>query len=359
MQIVLSLRTTIRLCILSLTIAGFTLTHAHAAPDTKTIGLVTGPETGTYMAFGQDMAAIANKEGLKLDVKASKGTVDNIKRITSINENAGLGIVQSDLMIMLSRSKDPNSRALAKQLRLVFPFHTEEIHVLANRSIQNLTDLAGKRVVIGDARSGSKITASNIFAILDIKPAQYIELSPPEGVVAVLSGEADAMIFIGGKPVQLFTNLGELRTAQDGKNKHLLDAVHFVPVDNPALLQLYSKASISAQDYTFVDKEIPTISVTALLISYDFSSRHNAYYTARCNQLATLGKVIRNNLATLRENGHPKWKDVDLSREVLNWKRDSCSWSMATGASDAPKASNALEKDLLSIISKPQDSAAQ
>src|SRR5690242_2080317 len=70
----------------------------------ETLGIVTGPKTGTYYAIGKDIAQVAAKSNITVDVKPSQGSIDNIKRINS-SENAALGIVQSDVLGFLSRSK--------------------------------------------------------------------------------------------------------------------------------------------------------------------------------------------------------------------------------------------------------------
>src|SRR5690606_26851254 len=73
----------------------------------EVMGIVTGPKTGTYYAFGSDIARLAGKSNLTIEVKESEGSIDNIRRINSA-ENAALGIVQSDVLGFLARSKNPD-----------------------------------------------------------------------------------------------------------------------------------------------------------------------------------------------------------------------------------------------------------
>src|SRR4051812_38999577 len=84
----------------------------------EALGIVTGPKTGTYYAFGKDIAQVAGKAGIDVDIKQSEGSIDNIKRINS-SENAALGIVQSDVLGFLSRSKSPESMRMANNLRMI------------------------------------------------------------------------------------------------------------------------------------------------------------------------------------------------------------------------------------------------
>src|SRR5687767_7956753 len=63
------------------------------SPRSQAIGMVTGAPTGTAFAFGEDMAAVAMRHGLRILVKPSEGSLDNLRRLAS-DENAALAIVQ-------------------------------------------------------------------------------------------------------------------------------------------------------------------------------------------------------------------------------------------------------------------------
>ncbi len=287
--------------------AGVLVTFCAQAAEVAPLGMVTGPATGTYIMIGNDISKVAANEGEKIDVKPSTGSIDNIRRITEAGENASVGIVQSDVLGFLNRSKNARSQAIAERLRLVFPLYSEEVHVLARKEIKEFKDLEGKRVIVGQPGSGNMLTAVNLLSLAKVKPAQSMQMAPEEGVVSVLAGEADAVIFTAGKPVTLFSNLEQMRTDFNGKYAQLLSQVHFLPVRGKVIEDEYNKAQITPADYNFVKETVPTVAVTAVLIAYDFSSEKNDYYRARCEQLATLGRAIRGHISWLKENGHPKW----------------------------------------------------
>jgi len=335
-----------------LAILSITPAYAEETED-NTLGMVTGPKTGTYILIGQDIAKVAQKAGLNIDVRESKGSIDNIKRITS-REKVSLALVQSDVLGFLSRSQNENSVETAKKLRMVVPIYNEEVHILASKDIQNIQDLNGKRVVVGSEGSGSMITSVNIFSMLGIKPAKLYQISPPEGVVAVLKNKADAMVFVSGKPVRLFKNMEELSGIKDGPNAGALDKVHFLALDDARLLKEYRKAEITSQDYSFSEEDVPTVAVTAVLINYDFTRDTSPYYQEQCERMANLGKALHDNLDWLRSNGHPKWKETDYSTPVGYWRKDECSWSKIGGAPEIGGKDRELEMDLLNIIRQSQ-----
>ncbi len=331
--------------------------YAYTTPS-QTIGMVTGSKTGTYIAFGRDMARVAQKEGISITVLDSKGSIDNIKRITS-KEKVGMAIVQSDVLGFLSRSKTADSQEISSKLRLVAPFYGEEVHILARKNINSIYDLNGKRVVIGSEGSGSMITAVNMFSTLSIVPAQMFKIEPPQGVVAVLNGEVDAVIFVGGKPVKMFKNMEGIADLKVGPNAGKLDQVHFLPIDDKRLLSEYKPASIKHEDYSFVASDIPTIAVTSVLITYDYKRKNDLYYKDQCQNMAKLVTLIRSNLIDLKANGHPKWKEVDLDAEIGGWKRDECTAAALAASKKQVQAvttlpesnsDNSLENDLLNVI---------
>ena len=316
----------------------------------ESIGIVSGPKTGTYYAFAKDIAQVAGKAGITVDVKASEGSIDNIKRINS-TENAALGIVQSDVLGFLSRSKSPESIRMASNIRMVFPFYNEEIHVLARNEIKTFSDLNGKRVAVGEDGSGNMLTSINLFSLMDISPSESKKISPAQGVVAVLKGELDAVIFVGGKPVRLFKNLEDLTLPENQKYAAMLQQVHFVPMDNPKMLEEYKPATITKADYNFVREDVPTVAVQAVMVSYDLSQKGSK---RRCEKLGLLVKVLRKALPSLAEKGHPKWKEVNLDADVGNWKKDNCAWPEAAKAKPAAKNGNpdkaAADEDKAGLI---------
>jgi TRAP transporter TAXI family solute receptor len=309
----------------------------------ESIGMVTGSTTGTYFQFGQDIAKLAPTAGLEILVKESEGSSDNIRRLIS-RENAALGIVQSDVLGFLSRSEDPHIRRISERLRLVFPFYNEEVHLLARKEIHRFEDLDGRRVVVGTKGSGNWLTSNNLLRMINLKPAERIELPPPEGASAVLAGEADAMVYVAGKPVKLFTSFRELE--KNPQYAPLVKAVHFVPLKHEGMLQEYVATTIAPDDYEWLSEAIPTVAVKAVLISFDFSSRSNPYYQKRCDQLAKLGRVVRENLAELQRTGHPKWKEVELDQSLELWKRDTCS-QLAK-----PEPAKEKEEDLVTALTE-------
>ena len=309
--------------LLALTIGSISTALYAQSPAAKDgMGIVTGGPTGTYIKFGQDMATMAEREGLNLIVKESQGSLANIERMDS-RENAGVGIVQSDVLGFLSRSTDKQMKKTASRLRLIFPFYNEEVHLYANKDIKSIKDLQGRRVIVGSSGSGNWLTATNLLNMTGVNPSERIQLSPVEGAKEILLGNADAMFYVAGKPVKLFKNLEKVFENEEFKD--LANNVHMVPLTDDIMLEEYVSAELTPEDYSWLGDTVPTIAVKAMLIGFDFSSNRNSYYKKRCEEFQRLGKAIRDNIEELRTDGHPKWNQVNLDEEVGLWERDTCS----------------------------------
>lgn len=326
-----------------------------SARTADSVALLTGQETGTYHAFGEDIAEQSTKHGQRVKLMTSQGSLDNIRQLMEGGGDIELGIVQSDVMSFLRRSKNKNTRTVAEKMALVFPLHEEEVHILARRNINGLRNLKGKRIVVGAKGSGSMLTAINILTLADISASELQYLSPAEGVVAVLSNKADAMVFVGGKPVPLFSNLATLAENKDKTQAELLEQVHLIPIDDQRIFEEYMPTRIKSSDYPFLDRTVLTAKVTASLVAY--RDPDNAVDEHKCGGVRRVAGAIYRERDTLKTKGHPKWRQVNLFGEATIDRRDPCVWD---GRRFIPAAQNkssddpneALARELLDVVTK-------
>jgi len=135
----------------SVLLIGLSAAGVAAATD---LGLITGGEKGTYHQFGLDLQRLVKPNGINLRVYPSKGSVENM---VALQQKPGiqLGIVQSDVLAFVAGlQSNPALAQLARSTRMVFPLHSEEVHVLGRRGIADFDDLAGKRVAVGERGAG-------------------------------------------------------------------------------------------------------------------------------------------------------------------------------------------------------------
>jgi TRAP transporter TAXI family solute receptor len=282
------------------------LVMAASSVFAQDMGIVTGSTKGTYYQFGLNLAELMKPRGIKLRVDESAGSIQNVYAVYKAPRTQ-LGIVQSDVLAFVAKiGTDPALQRIAEKTKLVFPLYNEEVHLLARSDVKDFDDLANRAVAIGAEGSGIYLTARLLFEISGVEPRDMVPAGPVEALDLLKQGKIDAMFYVAGLPVKLFA---EDVTAAD----HL----SLLPITNKSILEFYPAAQIPAKTYDWQDKAVDTAAVKAVLISYDFRG-------GNCENVGKLSRILYDNLAWLRENGHPKWKVVDLNVTLKGWEQYDC-----------------------------------
>ena len=118
-----------------------------------TVVLATGQEGGTYTVLGNGFADFV-KEGdarFRVETLPSKGTPENLKLLEE--GVADFAIVQS-------------GQATSDEVRVVAKLYSEVLHILVAResSFDSLSELAGKRLCLGEEGSGSRVVSLPLLA---------------------------------------------------------------------------------------------------------------------------------------------------------------------------------------------------
>lgn len=261
--------------------------YAHTA---WALTIATGPSDGSYFQIAQDIKNVAGKDGIDLQVMATKGSLENLELLGS--GKVDLAIVQLDALRFISDViKKDLGLDLFDKIKVVLNLYPEEIHILTNRKdIQTFYNLEGKRVSVGPPGGGTAVTAAVLFNIYDIK-ATVSEEPFEEAVKKIEQGSLDAVIFVGGAPVPFIGKLS-------GK-------FSFVRLpSNPVLEQIYLRTSLGKQLYGWAGADTETYAVPAAMMGLD--KRDEKYVT----QVQQLVLTILNNREFLEAKGHPKWKSA-------------------------------------------------
>ena len=261
--------------------------YAHTA---WALTIATGPSDGSYFQIAQDIKNVAGKDGIDLQVMATKGSLENLELLGS--GKVDLAIVQLDALRFISDViKKDLGLDLFDKIKVVLNLYPEEIHILTNKKdIQTFYNLEGKRVSVGPPGGGTAVTAAVLFNIYDIK-ATVSEEPFEEAVKKMEQGSLDAVIFVGGAPVPFIGKLS-------GK-------FSFVRLpSNPVLDQIYLRTSLGKQLYGWAGADTETYAVPAAMMGLD--KRDEKYVT----QVQQLVLTILNNREFLEAKGHPKWKSA-------------------------------------------------
>jgi TRAP transporter TAXI family solute receptor len=298
---------------------------AIARTNSGTVGVISGGVDGTYIRITSDLSTVLD-DGDRLRVLAmiGKGSVQNIHDIVHLR-GVDVGIVQSDVLTFAKR--DSLIPGVAKQIQYITKLYDEEVHVLARPEITAIQDLAGNKVNMDVAGSGTAMTAQLMFNDLQVAvtPTNYDQVTALD---KLKSGEIVAMVYVTGQPARLFSEIAP----ETG--------LHFLAVPmNAVLLNTCLPSNIGHAAYPKLVREgadVDTIAVGAVMAVYGWPVNSERY--------ARVARFITDFFDKFPEfkkaPRHPKWKDVNLAAEVPGWTRFPAAqdWLNRHSTSTAPES---------------------
>lgn len=180
----------------------------------KQIAIATGAESGAYYAFGKRYSEILKRSGVRLEVRDTNGSVDNIQRIRAPDRGVQLALVQGGIADQKS----------APELVSIGRVFLEPVWVFyrSAEKIGRLADLKGKRIAIGPSGSGTRKLAETLLGRNEIgaEAPDLLPLGGQAAVDALLKGEADAVFLTMAAESPLVQSLlrnGDVRVLSFGQ----------------------------------------------------------------------------------------------------------------------------------------------
>ncbi len=232
------------------------------------VSIGTGGVTGVYYPTGGAICRLVNKKrkehGIRCSAESTGGSIYNINTIRA-NE-LEFGVAQSDWQYHAYNGTSKFAEAgKFEKLRSVFSVHAEPVTVIAraDAKVQNITDLKGKRLNIGNPGSGTRGTWDVLEETLGWKRSDLAlaaEMKSAETGAAVCDGKIDGYFWLVGHP-----------SALTQESLASCDA-NLVNVDTPEIDKLvadkpyYRKATIPANMYNNKE-DITTFGVGATFVT--------------------------------------------------------------------------------------------
>lgn len=274
----------VSLLVVSLCAAGCTspTTPGNNTTVSPTVGpvkqytMATGSATGVYYPIGGGIQNTINNQslGFKITAITTGASVVNCRNVQSGEDE--FATVQNDVAFAAyNGQRDFNQSGNLTNIRGVCSLYPETIQVIVLKSsnIVNITDLRGKRVVVGDRGSGSEFNALEILKAYGMtKDDIVVDNSKLSQALELLkNGQADAAFWTGGIPTAAITDLA---TTND---------VRMLPISGDALTALqagspfFTAITVPAGTYKGMDADVPTVSVMAILIVNKDVSEDDVY----------------------------------------------------------------------------------
>jgi hypothetical protein len=177
------------LIILATIIAVFWFFHS-APPDTIT--LTSGPEGSIFQRNAEKYRQILARNGVKLKILPSQGSLENLKRLTDPAVRVDIGFVQGGVAAGTNIDTLISLGSLYNEPLLVF--------YRAAAPVDLLSKLKGRRIAIGKEGSGSRSLALALLAANGIEAGgttALLDLDAEDATTALLAGDVDVVFMTG------------------------------------------------------------------------------------------------------------------------------------------------------------------
>ncbi|MDH3465254.1 MAG: TAXI family TRAP transporter solute-binding subunit [Gammaproteobacteria bacterium] len=239
---------------------------AVAAEEAVIIG--GGSVTGVYYQAAVNICALVNKYAADRYNCLGRPSLGSVFNINAVERGLlDFGIAQSDRNWQATHGLDDwKSKGPVDKLRSVFSIHSETVLLVARKdvAIRNVSDLAGKRVNIGNPGSGQRGNALDVLKIygLDIDQDLHTEnLQQDAASRAIVDGKIDAFFFTAGNPNRAISEPAEAA------------GIRIIPIDSDGIKIFvdqnshYVVTSVPAGVYRGVDDAVATFGVKATVVT--------------------------------------------------------------------------------------------
>jgi TRAP transporter TAXI family solute receptor len=278
--------------------------------------IVTASERGTYIQIGRDIAKfVAPDAGIELEVLPSAGSAENVRRLRH-EPGVKFAMVQSDVyQAFLDQDRSGNAEAgvLIRPLRVIMPLYNEEIYFIAraDSELEFVHQIKQAKINVGPLLSGTAMSASTLYR-------QMFDTPMPETNTSYLTNEEalvkltvdktlDVVVIVAGQPAKLLADMKP-------EARQLIKLLKFDASrpESQAALKTYFAATVRATSYpNLLAADSPAIAVKAYLVTYDYA------LGATVASLRKFARSLCQNFGSLQSQGHPKWREVDLTLPPL------------------------------------------
>jgi TRAP-type uncharacterized transport system substrate-binding protein len=153
----------------------------------RTIVMVTGAEGGANYEMGIRYREALAKEGVKLDLQSTTGSLENLRRLRDPRSKVSVGFIQGG---STNKKESPGLESLGT-------IFYEPLWLFRRTGEQGLK---GKRVSIGPEGSGGRALAQQILSRtkLDRVVGELFEFAPKVAAEKLIAGEIDAAFIVTG-----------------------------------------------------------------------------------------------------------------------------------------------------------------
>ncbi|MBL0339049.1 MAG: TAXI family TRAP transporter solute-binding subunit [Rhodospirillaceae bacterium] len=187
-----------------------------------------------------DQGGSCGVPGLIAVAQTTRGSIANVEAVSSLQIESGL--VQSDIALWAFQGSHLFSgKAALSNLRVIASLYQESLHIIvpADSTVNNISQLKGKRISLGEKDGGSYPTALVVLGSYNLDEKDFIasHSSLRQALEELRDGKIDAIFVVGGSPLPAIVDYTQT------------NSIRLLPIDGEG-------AAVLRQKYPFLGIEV-------------------------------------------------------------------------------------------------------
>ncbi len=171
-------------------------------PPPKQITIATGGQTGAYFQFGGRYAEQLKKSGIRVTVKSTGGSIENLQLLKDKSAGVDAAFVQGGL-IASGAQADGDLQSIGRLF-----YEPLWLFYRSPQTIERLSDLPGK-IAVAPEGSGTRPLALQILAAnkVEFDQARHLPITGGDAAQALEKGEIDAAFYVAAPEAPIIKRL--------------------------------------------------------------------------------------------------------------------------------------------------------
>jgi TRAP transporter TAXI family solute receptor len=295
----------------------------------RRVVLATGQDNSAYEEFGRKYAAVLARDGIRVELRRSLGSADNLQRLKdgqvdiAFVQSGSTGTGQAASAIPAAPAAKPDLVSLGSLftepvwLFLRAPASTRQGKNNGKGALRSLTQLKGLRINLGPEGTGVPQLFRQLLAANNVEPGdlQISKLENTPATMALLNGQIDGLVFSSAPEAPLIQMLLQTPGVQLFDFRQAEAYTHRLPFLTHVVLP---------RGIVDLGRDIPTqdfqlIAPTATLVA------RSSLHPALIDEFVKAATEIHGGAGWFQQQGQfpsPRYSEIPVAREAAKYYRD-------------------------------------
>jgi len=288
----------------------------------RRVVLATGQDNSAYEEFGRKYAAVLARDGIRVELRRSLGSADNLQRLKdgqvdiAFVQSGSTGAAQASAATMAAPAAKPELVSLGS-------LFTEPVWLFlrtpdkSKAALRNLTQLKGLRINLGPEGTGVPQLFRQLLAANKVEPGdlQISKLENTPATMALLNGQIDGLVFSSAPEAPLIQMLLQTPGIALFDFRQAEAYTHRLPFLTHVVLPrgiVDLGRDLPAQDFQL-------IAPTATLVA------RSSLHPALIDEFVKAATEIHGGAGWFQQQGQfpsPRYSEIPVAREAAKYYRD-------------------------------------